>query len=97
MREDREIQAVTRRVASLLAAAREHRGISKEELSRRSGISAPGIRLIEQHKREASLYVLLLISGAMGIDLSRIIREARRDCRVLLRGRKTGGGASRGR
>ena len=52
--------------------------MSKEELSRRCGISAPGIRLIENHKREASLYVVMLMSKALRIDISRVLREAQR-------------------
>jgi transcriptional regulator with XRE-family HTH domain len=85
VREDRIVQSITRQVALLIAENRARKKISKEELSRRSGISPAGIRLIEQQKREASLYVLLLLCRAMGLNLSRLLEKASRQAGAINR------------
>lgn len=88
VRENPRAQFITRFVADALTQRREARGMSKEELSRRSGISAPGIRLIGNHRREASLYVILLLGEALRLDVPRVLREAQRAAKNKFPGRK---------
>ena len=68
--------AVEKEVVRLLAECREQTGISKNELSQRTGLSRAAIRLIEEMKRKPTLYTLLRISEGLGVELWELLKEA---------------------
>ena len=54
---------------------RELRGWSKYRLANTSGVSLPAITLIENGKREPTVFTLLLLAKALGIRLGDLINR----------------------
>jgi DNA-binding XRE family transcriptional regulator len=65
-------------VARLLRETRQQRGISKNILSQRAGLSRQTITFIEEQQRKPTLDTLLRISEVLGVDIEDIIGQARR-------------------
>jgi transcriptional regulator with XRE-family HTH domain len=71
-------EAISAEVARLLREERSRFHMSLNELSAKSGISRQMISYIEQEERNPSLDTLLRITLALGVDLDKIIRQARK-------------------
>lgn len=63
-------------VSKALGKERERLKMSKNELSQRSGISRTAIRLIEAGERQPTIYTAALLSLALGIKLSDLVRNS---------------------
>ena len=70
------VKAICKRVALLVKTERERKPLSMTVLAERTGLSQPSISYIERSKRVPNLETLLLISDALGIELSVILAEA---------------------
>ncbi|GEM_PF-1523513 len=77
MASDLHATTVTRLI-SLLVNERRAQGLSQETLAERAGLSRTGIRHIESGLFKPTLYSLLKVSEALGVDLPRLIRKAQR-------------------
>ena len=66
------------RIIALLREERRAQGLSQETLAKMSGLSRTGIRHIESGKFKPTLYSLLKVSEALGLDLVRLIQKAQR-------------------
>ncbi|XHR28473.1 MAG: helix-turn-helix transcriptional regulator [Chthoniobacteraceae bacterium] len=65
-------------VITLLRENRVALGLSQEKLAKLAGLSRTGIRHIESGQFKPTLYSLLKIAEALGLDLSRLIRQAQK-------------------
>lgn len=63
------------KLAKRMRDIREKKGVSKRELSQRSGVSRAAIRRIEEGERSPSLYILLLLAGSMDVNLGEVLSE----------------------
>lgn len=72
-------------VARLLREEREKRGMSKNMLSQKSGLSRQTITFIEEEQRKPTLDSLLRMTEALGFDIEDIIRRARKLAKQALR------------
>lgn len=70
-----DIEQLLKRLGAKLAAEREKRGISLNELATRAGISRQGIKLIEEGHRQAGVISLLKICQGLKISLWKLIKE----------------------
>jgi len=66
------------RVIALLHEKRVAQGISQEKLAKLAGLSRTGIRHIESGQFKPTLYSLLKIAQALGLDLPYLIRQAQK-------------------
>jgi transcriptional regulator with XRE-family HTH domain len=71
-------QAVCARVAQLLREEREKRSISMTTLGERAGLSQQMVSYVERGLRNPSLDTLLRLTDALEVDLSEVIRKARK-------------------
>lgn len=71
--DDSEIVAA---VVARLRKSREERGVSQYRLAKETGLSASGIRHMENGRVNPTLYFVLRICRFLEIDLSDLIREA---------------------
>ena len=78
MTKDSQRAAVALHVVRLLREEREKRGLSRNELAKRSGLSQSMISLLERDLRNPTLETLLRITEALEADLAKIIARARR-------------------
>ena len=69
---------VVERVVARLRESRIEKGISQAELSRISGLSRSGIRHMEDGEVSPTLHFLLVVAGAIGVDLPRVLGEETR-------------------
>jgi transcriptional regulator with XRE-family HTH domain len=67
------------RIVRLLREERERQGLSKYAVEQRAGISQQMVGYVERGLRSPSLETALRISGALGIDLGKVIRQASND------------------
>lgn len=65
-----------------LRAARKARGLTLEELSRRSAVSVSTLSRLESGKRQASLELLIPITRQLGVRIDDLIDNEPRDPRV---------------
>jgi transcriptional regulator with XRE-family HTH domain len=63
-------------VVARLREIREERGISQYRLSKETGLSASGIRHMENGRVNPTLYFLLRICAFLGVDLADLLRVA---------------------
>ena len=70
------VKATCKRVALLLKKERERKPLSMTVLAERTGLSQPSISYIERSKCVPNLETLIIISDALGVELSDIIAEA---------------------
>jgi transcriptional regulator with XRE-family HTH domain len=77
---------IERRVADRLKALRSDRGLTLDELAKRSGVSRSMISLIERAESSPTASVLDRLSAALGVTLaSMFAEEARRDAQPIVR------------
>jgi transcriptional regulator with XRE-family HTH domain len=74
MRKDIE-RAVVRKICEELILERKRQGISQQRISEDAGLSRTGVRHIESLETNPTLYSLLKLSGALGLDLGELIKE----------------------
>ncbi len=67
---------IIKNITDQLKALRKARGMSHEELAKKSGVTRPAISHIEGGKRKPSLLMSLKLAEALGQKLSEIIRNA---------------------
>jgi len=72
---DIRCERIVKRVAIQLKTVREKQRVSKNELSQRSGVSRAAIRRIENGERSPSIYILLLLTHSLNINLGELITE----------------------
>jgi len=65
-----------------LQRVREKRGVSKKQLSEKSGVSRAAITMIEAGERNPSLYVMQALASALGCKLSTLIAKAEKEIAV---------------
>jgi transcriptional regulator with XRE-family HTH domain len=70
--------AIVFHVITLLREKRVAQGLSQEKLAQLAGLSRTGIRHIESGQFKPTLYSLLKISTALGLDLPRLIQKAQK-------------------
>ena len=73
--EDRA-QKITAIIAAMLARERQRQGLSKNRLASLSGLDPRAIALIENGERQPGIHTVLRITGALDIDLWRLLKEA---------------------
>lgn len=71
-----DIDAVTSRIAHNTNALRTSRGLTFEELARRSGVSKGMLVQIEQGRTNPSIATLCRIANALGVAVSRFVETA---------------------
>ena len=76
MQSDPKIDLVVHAAIDVLREHREAAGISKKQLSEKSGVTRTAIILMERYERSPSLELLYRISSALGVTLSSVIEEA---------------------
>ena len=84
---DRNAQALCTQIISLLRRERARRKLSKYYIAQESGLSPQMIAYVENGERNPSLETVLSMSAAMGVDLERIIRQARKEISKTARSR----------
>jgi len=72
-------EAIASNVVRLLKKEREKRGLSMNVVAQRSGLSHSIISLIERDMRNPTLDTLLRIADAIGVDLGKILMQARKE------------------
>jgi transcriptional regulator with XRE-family HTH domain len=70
---------LTAALAASVQSARHARGLSTEELARRSGVSRAMIGKVERGQAQASAALLGRLSAALGMTLSELVADAERD------------------
>jgi transcriptional regulator with XRE-family HTH domain len=75
---NRTHEIICSEVARLLKKEREKRGYSLNSISEKAGLSRQTISFIEQEMRTPNLDTLLRITSALGVDLEKIITQARK-------------------
>ncbi len=73
-RENAEI--LSQKVVTILKDIRIEKGITKLEISNKTGISRTAITLIENKKNSPTLRTLVMISSCLDIDLTDVIHKA---------------------
>lgn len=68
-------------VIERLRVIREAKGISRYRLSKKTGLSASGLRHMETGAVSPTLYFLLLIARCLEVDLAEILDAAQREAR----------------
>jgi len=71
-----EAQKIVRNVVLLLKQQRESMGWSQRALATRAGLDPKTVSLIERGDRSPTLFTLALLSSAMTVHLSEILRNA---------------------
>ena len=71
--------AIVLRLIALLREERRAQKISQETLAKMTGLSRTGVRHIESGKFKPTLYSLLKMSEALGLDLWRMMRKVQKD------------------
>lgn len=69
-------EALTENIAKLIAHKRVECGLSKRQLALMSGLSRSAIRMIEEGDRCPTVFTLSLISDALEVSPSELVREA---------------------
>jgi transcriptional regulator with XRE-family HTH domain len=70
--------AVSAEITRLLQIERKRRRLSKYAVSQRSGVSQSMLSLVERGFRNPSIETMLRIADGVGVDLSKLIKQARR-------------------
>jgi transcriptional regulator with XRE-family HTH domain len=71
-----QYEAIRTEIVRLLREERERQGLSKYEISRRSGVSQSMLSLVERGLRNPTMELLLRIADGIGVDLPKIIKKA---------------------
>jgi transcriptional regulator with XRE-family HTH domain len=79
---DKSKQAVVSRVAQILRSERKKRGLSMNRVAERAGLSQQMVSYVEREMRSPTLETLLRISGAMDLDLAKVIERAQKEART---------------
>jgi transcriptional regulator with XRE-family HTH domain len=72
------LNAISSQVAILLKEERQQRGLSLNVLAQKTGLSRQTISYIEQEVQNPTLDTLLRLSAAMEIELSDLLKRARK-------------------
>jgi transcriptional regulator with XRE-family HTH domain len=71
-----EAQKIVKHVVLLLKQQRESMGWSQRTLATRAGLDPKTVSLIERGDRSPTLFTLALLSSAMSVQLSEVLRNA---------------------
>jgi len=74
-------QQFSRTVVDALKRVRQKKGISQEKLAKTCGLSRSAISMIESGDRNPTLFVCHALAAGLGVQLSKVIRDAERDGR----------------
>jgi transcriptional regulator with XRE-family HTH domain len=77
VRRDEEKELV-RRICEKIVSTRMEQGISQQRLSELAGISRTGLRHVESLETSPTLYSLLKLAKALGIEFQELLREEKR-------------------
>lgn len=69
-------EIAVRRVTLALKGERLAQGLSQETLAEKAGLSRTGVRHVEGGNFKPTLYTLLKLADALGVDICTLIREA---------------------
>ncbi len=69
-------RAISLEVARLLRSERIRRGFSMYRVAKSSGLSLQMISYVERGERNPTLDTLLRIANALGVDLSKLLKQA---------------------
>lgn len=76
------MQSEMEQVGARLRGARQHRGLTLDELAQAAGMSASTLSRLESGKRQASLELLLPLTRRLGIRLDDLVPHEQADPRV---------------
>ena len=68
--------AVCVQIIRLLREEREHCGLSKYVIAKRSGLSQPMISYVERGLRNPTLETVLRMADALGMDFAELVKRA---------------------
>jgi transcriptional regulator with XRE-family HTH domain len=71
-------QAVCSQVAHILRREREKRRLSMNRVAERAGLSQQMVSYVERGMRNPTLETLLRMAAAIGIDVVKVLRRAKR-------------------
>lgn len=74
----KSFEAIGSEVAHLLKEEREKQNLSLNVVAQRAGLARQTVSYIEQETQSPTLETLLRITSVLGIELERIIAEARK-------------------
>jgi len=77
-----EREATIGRLVELLREERLLQKLSLNEVATRSGLSHAMVSRVEKRERLPTIDTLLRITGAMGIDLSKLLSKAQREAKA---------------
>lgn len=69
-------EAITRRIAELLANERKKQGFSHQQLADAAGLHRSTISLIESGKRIPTILVCLKLAMALNVELEKLVKQA---------------------
>jgi len=72
-------------LARLLRLERERRGISMTVLAAKAGLSQQMVSYVERQMRIPTIDTLLRLSGALDLDLWRVLQKATKEARKISR------------
>ena len=78
MSRDQSHRALCAQIVGLLRKEREHRRISKDALTERSGLSDQRIGYVERGLRSPSLQTIVRLAAGLEVDISAIVEHAYR-------------------
>ena len=71
----RDAQNLSNKIVDAIFENNEKQDIKNYEIAKRTNISQMALSYIKRHKRQPTLYILLMIANATGVKLSKIISE----------------------
>jgi transcriptional regulator with XRE-family HTH domain len=80
----KSLDAISSEVARLLKEAREQRGLSLNVVLQRAGLARQTVSYVEQESQSPTLDTLLRITSVLGIELEKVIAEARNESHKML-------------
>ena len=78
MKTDKQRQAVIASVVRALREAREGQGLSMSAVAERAGLSQQMVSYVERQMRMPTLDTVLRMADALEVDLSDLLRKARK-------------------
>jgi len=73
-----QYEALRAEIVRLMREERERRNLSKYAVARHSGVSQSMLSLVERGLRNPTMELMLRIADGIGVDLSALIKKARR-------------------
>jgi transcriptional regulator with XRE-family HTH domain len=74
----KSLEAISSEVARLLKEEREKQGLSLNVVAQRAGVARQTVSYVEQETQNPTLDTLLRITSVLGVDLEKLIAEARK-------------------